>query len=395
MEVNGLGVARALAIHQIPCIALAQPNWKPACQTSVCKVVYTSSWTKESLINDLKTIGKMLDHKAALLITKDEAVLWISESRNELSKFYEINLPNDDVVNLLMNKQRFIEMSTSEGWPVPLSWTIKDNNDLRSCLQEMIYPCIMKPRIRNSEFRRNSPRKAFKIYNPDELVRLYAMVAQWEKEVLVQEWIEGGDERIAFCLTYYDRNGKPLALFAGRKVRQWPPECGNTAIAEPAPKEWIKPIIEPTEKILQKVKFSGLGSIEYKMRQDTDGPVIMEPTVGRTNYQNEVAVINGLNIPAIAYFDLIRLPYFPLSTPSKPCRLIDGKGEIRAAWKYYRSGKLTIKHWIKDREGKKKYMVLRSNDLRPFVASVFFGVWRILRKVLKKMGLPGNSMLFR
>jgi predicted ATP-grasp superfamily ATP-dependent carboligase len=46
---------------------------------------------------------------------------------------------------------------------------------------------------------------------------------------------------------------------------------------------------------------SGFGGIEYK-RDARDGRfLIIEPTVGRTNWQKEVATLAGVNIPLMAY----------------------------------------------------------------------------------------------
>ena len=99
------------------------------------------------------------------------------------------------------------------------------------------------------------------------------MVAQWEKEVVIQEWIQGGDERIAFCLTFYDDNSEQAVSFPGRKLRQWAIRCGNTAMCEPSPREWAEGISRLTETIFKKVRFKGLGSIEYKIRPDSNVPV--------------------------------------------------------------------------------------------------------------------------
>ena len=201
MEENGLGVARPLAGEGIPCIALATPWWNPACKTSRCRVVHSSAWTKEAVVEDLLKLGRSLEGKAPVLITKDEPVLWISEARDELSKYFEINLPTEETVNLLMDKQLFTKIARQEGWPVPLTWFVNSRDELDRHLGEMVYPCILKPATKNSEFRSKSPKKAWKIFNAEELTRIYDMVAQWEAEVVIQEWIEGGDDRVAYCLT--------------------------------------------------------------------------------------------------------------------------------------------------------------------------------------------------
>ncbi|MBI3805390.1 MAG: hypothetical protein HY282_16705 [Nitrospirae bacterium] len=92
--------------------------------------------------------------------------------------------------------------------------------------------------------------------------------------------------------------------------------------------------------------------------------------VGRTNDQSELAVINGENIPAIGYFDLIGLEYQPLPRPSDPVKLIDGLGDLIAAVAYVRSGELTISDWIRSRRGKKKYVTFRLEDLGPVLAAL-------------------------
>ncbi len=396
MEANGLGVTRALAMHQIPCIGLAGPRSAPPTKTNTCHVIHTRSWNESEVISELKAIAQRLDRKAPLLITKDEPVLWISQFRNELSDAYEIYLPHKDVVNLLMSKTNFLELAAREGWPIPTSWKIDNKDDLMSGLPDVTFPCILKPRVKNTEFRKYSPRKAFKLATAHQLVEVYNMVAQWEKEVIIQEWIEGGDDRIAFCLSYYDRNGKPIVLFPGRKLLQWPIECGNTAISEPAPKEWEELIIVLTERIWEKVGFKGIGSIEFKLRKDSDQLVIMEPTVGRTNYQNELAVINGQNIPAIAYFDLAGMGCVPLARTSIPVKLINGGAEIRACLEYYRCGSFTLLQWVRNRKGKKKYMMWRMNDIGPFMACAYVAAKGVLSRCIESfLGQEGKKKIVK
>ena len=384
MEPNGLGVARALARHHIPVIGLAGPSWTPSCATKTCtEIVYNRSWTPEGILEDLRSIARRLDRKSPLIITKDEPVLWISEARTELEDSFELNLPEHDVVQLLMNKTRFHELCLAKGWPVPRTWKAKSKDELASVLKEIDYPCILKPQVKNRTFRRFSARKAFVVPDERELLSTYAMVAQWEPEVVVQEWIPGGDGSISFCLSYHDRQGKPAAHFAGRKLRQWPIRCGNTAIAEPAPEEWVDPIVAVTQTIWDDVGFRGIGSIEYKMTPGTLRPVIMEPTVGRTNYQNEVAVLNGVNIPAIAYCDLTGKSYVATAPPSRPVRLVDGGAELKAALIYWRMGELGLTQWLAERSGNKKYMMLRVGDLGPFLVSMGVKIKRSMRLLLK------------
>lgn len=376
-ELNGLGVARALAKHDVECIGVAGPSPNPAWKTNTCKVVACAEWSRDAVVEKLAAIGRAQKRKSTLLITKEEPVRWVSDAREELAEYYEIGLPEKPVVDLLLDKAAFERLCVEEGWPVPRTWRIGSRADLQSALSEVLFPCILKPQVKSAYFGDRSPRKAFKLSDPDELVRTYGMTAQWTDRFILQEWIHGGEDRIAFCLTYVDGNGDAQAVFAGRKLRQWPPECGNTALCEPAPEPWREPISALTERIWRRVGFRGLGSMEYKIRVDSGQPVIIEPTVGRTNYQNEVAVLNGVNIPLIAHCDLagLRRPETPGSV--RPCKLVDGVREFRGARYQVRSGTLTYQRWLQERRGPRRYMTFRVDDPGPVLAS--------LRKALRPL----------
>jgi hypothetical protein len=164
----------------------------------------------------------------------------------------------------------------------------------------------------------------------DELLQAYALVAQWEPEVVIQN--DRRRRRPNPFLPVSRPAGQPRARFPGGNF-QWPLDCGNTAISEPLKHAaTAEKTVELTETIWQRVGFRGLGSIEYKLHPATNALVIMEPTVGRTNYQNELAVINGCNIPLAAYCDLAGIEQRAFTTRTVPVKLVDGSAERRARW---------------------------------------------------------------
>jgi len=394
-ETNGLGVARALRREGIPSIALAGPGWSPSCSSWTTKVTMCSGWSEDAIVSDLLAIGRRLDAKAPILITKDEPVLWISANRAALSEFFEIVMPEPDVVLLLMDKIRFQAYATERGWPLPSTWLANSRAELDAPLGEITFPCILKPAVKNHEFRSKSPRKAFKIYSAQELLDTYALVSEWEPEVIVQEWIGGGDDRIAFGLGYWNSKSQSLANFPGRKLRQWPPECGNTALSEPAPPEWRGEIARLTEEIYSAIGYRGLGSIEYKVAP-AGRLVIMEPTVGRTNYQNEVAVLNGVNLPAIAYLDGIGMTsevdrlVNRAHEAHRAIKLIDVPADFRSARAYMAESKLGWREWLRSRRGRKQDMLFRFDDPMPSIVSTSrsiasFAKHRVLKPILRPL----------
>jgi D-aspartate ligase len=389
-ETNGLGVARALAKERIPAIAVTGPTWNPAWHSRYArKIVRCREWSRDSVMEALLALGRELREPAPLLITKDEPVLWVSASRAELSRFFRIALPDDDTVQLLMSKVQFETYAKLRQWPIPASWSVSTRQQVEACLDSVIFPCILKTAMKNTAFRKKSPSKAFKLRDREELLQTYDMVREWEPDAIIQEWIPGGDDRVTFGLGCWSTAGTPLALFAGRKLRQWPPECGGTAIAAPAPGEWVERITQLTTAIMADVGYRGLGSVEFKMRPD-GSPVIMEPTVGRTNYQNEVAVLNGVNIPAAAYFDLLgrveeSRRWIDVRQNSRPVKLIDSAGDTLSAAQYIKAGKLTAQEWRRSRSGPRRFMIFRLDDPMPSAVAFFRRAKASVRRRLARL----------
>jgi D-aspartate ligase len=56
-----------------------------------------------------------------------------------------------------------------------------------------------------------------------------------------------------------------------------------------------------TREFVDRVGYRGLGSLEFKFDRGIGRFQIIEPTVGRTDWQEEIATLCGVNLPLIAY----------------------------------------------------------------------------------------------
>ena len=119
-------------------------------------------------------------------------------------------------------------------------------------------------------------------------------------DMVVQEWIEGSDSEIYFCLQYIGEMGEIISSFVGRKIRSWPPRIGGTASCTAA-REYEVELTKATNEFFKKVGFTGMGSMEYKRDARNGSFYMVEPTVARTDFQQEVATVNGTNLPFAAY----------------------------------------------------------------------------------------------
>ena len=148
-------------------------------------------------------------------------------------------------------------------------------------------PIILKPFVKSSALAAAGAKKAYVLESAEDLLSTWERFAEVEPRWIVQRFVPGGDADVYFCLQYYNRVGEPLASFVGRKLRQWPPHCGGTALAEPSDEEGPA---ELATRFFRSVGFAGgISSMEYK-RDPRDGSYwLIEPTVCRTDWQSGLA----------------------------------------------------------------------------------------------------------
>lgn len=384
LEEAGLGVVRALARHGIPVRAVAHAP-HPAVASRYAKVVLARAWGPDAVLEELLRIGQTLEARAPLFLCGDEPVVWLSLRRADLEPFYHLSFPPHEVVELLMDKSRFVIHAAERGWPVPRSRVVRDLEGIEQAIDELEAPLILKPARRNYDYRRRSLPKAFIAAGPEELRAAYGRIADVEPDAVVQEFVPGGDDRIGFCLGYAPRDGGPPVTFAGKKLLQWPPRCGNTAVATPAPEAWRGPLSELMGKIWDDVAYRGLGSLECKFDVQTGRPLITEPTVGRVNLQSEIAPLNGVNLPVRMYCDLLGFPV-PEEPVVPPTKLVFGRS-LRSSIAAYRSGDAGVRPGIGEiLGGRVRFALFRRDDPGPAVAAARERLGRLARSVRRRLG---------
>jgi predicted ATP-grasp superfamily ATP-dependent carboligase len=191
-------------------------------------------------------------------------------------------------------------------------------------------------------------------------------------ELIVQEWIAGPDSNIYFSLFHRSKNPKAVHIFHGRKIASYPPRVGSTAVCLAAPE--MANVLGPlTEKFLDVSDYEGLGSLEFKWDSQLNRFVIIEPTVGRTDWQEEIATLSGVNLPLIAYRHELGLP-----------ALSDVRTDRSAAWRE------SFRHRQRSTESLSGVRIYdgywRNND--PIPAVVFyanFAIRNAFRKIMRPL----------
>ncbi|MGH8145750.1 MAG: FAD-dependent oxidoreductase [Rhodanobacteraceae bacterium] len=305
--VNGLGVARSLARARVPVWLLDTDAGRPEMHTRVAKPLQVPALHGDALVNELVHLGATLYSglRPVLFVTQEETTKTVSRHRDQLAACYRFSLPPVDVVDALLHKQGFQHLAEQLGSPIPPLVHIRTLADLPA-LGTLRYPVVVKPGERHAEYARQF-KKAYRVESAEEARDLLHRILAVMPDVVVQEWIEGPDSCIYFCLQYIDRHGRIAASFTGRKIRSWPPQVGGTASCTAAP-EVHDELSQLTAKFFRDAGAIGMASMEYKRDARSGQFRMVEPTIGRTDYQEEVATLNGVNLPHAAWCSELGLP---------------------------------------------------------------------------------------
>lgn len=311
---NALGVIRSLASEGIPVVSMTTDSRSLPALSRYARVVVVGNLHDESLVDELRNFAAVCAARPIVFLTEEGSVRVISACRARLADSIFIRLPEHGRLMELMHKSDFQTLAERFDSPIPKLRSLTRDIDLET-LDTLRFPCVLKPSAKNYEYGAHF-KKAYVIRSIDEARGLWQEISPLLPDLVVQEWVEGEDSDIYFCLQYVGKNGATWS-FPGRKIRSWPPRIGGTASCAPA-WEFEAELVRLTTEFFERAGFSGMGSMEYK-RDRRDGKFYMiEPTVARTDFQEEIATLNGVNLPAIAYCHEVGRP-LPVSTrPNRP-----------------------------------------------------------------------------
>ena len=374
LSTNGYTVTRALGCKEIPLIILEKRSNQVQCElkTKYGKKIFIDNF-RADLISVLNHLAK--NSKIILFPTMDAIVLYLSEHRYSLLSSIYLSFPSHETVQLLMDKTLFKKFAKQHGFLIPKTFIINNYKEIKEVDKYLKFPILLKT---PQKMYIKGIAKAHILNNKNDLISLYKKIFPLCNTYILQEFIPGGDDQVYFCMQYISQKGKLLASFTGRKIRQWRPLCGGTASCEPA---YAPELHELTYEIFKKANFWGIGSIEYK-KDPRDGKYyVIEPTVSRVDYQEGVAIANGVNIPYIAYCDILGLPVKPAIKNGGNKAWMCVTADRLAAEYYIKRGELTKAKWLWSLRKVRAFDLFDLRDLNPTICALKNKIKNRLRRL--------------
>src|SRR6267143_793365 len=314
-DADGLGIARGLGRAGVPVTLVDTDARRPGMHSRYVRPFVVTAMSGSALIDGLLLLRERLKATPLLFLTTDPQVHTISEHRQRLAGAFCIRLPGRDCIRELLHKLTFQHLAERHGFHVPRAIGVSGEKDFVT-FSEISFPAVIKPGNKEFFFSSKAPR-AQKVWSRREAEAVCKAILLKAPDLIVQEWVEGDDSDIYFCLQYRGEDGLPVSSFTGRKLRCWPPQTGSTASCTAAPE--VAAVLERlTKEFFDKTQLVGMCSMEFKQDRRNGKLFMIEPTVGRADWQEEVAAMNGVNIPLAAYHHELGLPLPTIERPHSP-----------------------------------------------------------------------------
>ena len=380
-SITGLDTARILSSYGISVYGIADDRGHYCTKTNACREVLITDTSGDGLVGTLLDIAARFSSKPVLVPCSDESVRVISAQRDALGEFYKFVIPDDDVLLMYMNKESFYRHAGEKGFPVPDTFFLESGSSLEGIPDEAEFPLIVKPALKSTEWIECFRDKVIKVNTRAELRDVFEKGSKITGGLVIQKWIKGDDPNLISSIFYYDRNGAPQVSFVSRKLRQWYTENGDACLAEECRNDEVAGM---AHDLLADTGFNGIGSIEFKLDDDSGKYYIIEANVGRPVTRISMTETAGVPILYTMYCDASGLP-LPRDREQryKGTKWISLHRDLQASWKYYRDGKLTIWCWLKSLYGVRSFAILSLRDPMPFISLILDGLSGLFKNPAK------------
>ncbi|NLZ31805.1 MAG: carboxylate--amine ligase [Firmicutes bacterium] len=334
---------------------------------------------EEGMARFLIEWGKQFDERPVLMAGHDSYALLISRYAQELAPYYRLPDNPPGLLEEIINKKGLYRLSQKHGLRMPLTFFVENEADLAKAMEQMRYPCLVKPAL-SHEFVRIFRSKCLIVREKDTLAQALSRARSAGLEVMVQEIIPGFDDCMYVFDAYINAEGRATHTFTAQKLRQFPINFGSSTLTHHC---YDPEVAALGLEYMQRLGYRGYGEIEFK-RHAENGKLYMIEINARLSSLNVLFDKCGMEFAYIHYRDLIGepLPDYHLRE-EKPWAFWHAYEDFLSSWAYLKSGQLgwrdIIRPWLSHR---KAHAIWAADDLLPLFA---FGK-NLLAKLLRKAG---------
>ncbi|HEV3110995.1 MAG TPA: hypothetical protein VGY99_10915 [Candidatus Binataceae bacterium] len=373
----GIGIARSLGRLGVPVYGVDSDRFSPIFFSKYCRGKFIwdlHTAPVQDSIAFLTDISRKIGRRALLIPTSDIGAMFVDEQAGRLAANYIFPDRDAALGRSLCNKREMYYLAKKWNIDVPQTAFPHSREDVLEYLKTARFPILLKP-IYNM-VPGLKPWRMMTVNTERELLDHYDAVEDpATPNVMLQEYIPGGDEMTWTFNGYFDRNGNCPVVFTGRKLRNFPPYFGQASLAICAKNDHVE---KTTLGFMKGIGYRGPLDLGYRY-DARDGKYKVNDINPRIGAMFRLFVgDNGMDVVRALYQDMTGQPVIPACAPEGRKWIVEDV-DFLSSFRYWRDGKFTLKQWMNSFRGVREMTFLAADDPLPFAGACMMDTMRALR----------------
>ena len=227
-----------------------------------------------------------LNQYSMLIPCSDTALIEVVRHYGRLESIVKVCSPEPEIIKRVLNKNDTLSFAQNCGIPIPVTYRISKLSELRALRHSIRYPLIAKPLSK----REPSRFKVLYFYNFKEIENAFFADPLFGSNTLFQEYCEGEGVGIGT----YIHNGKPIAIYQHRRLKEYPSTGGVSVLAISEKPEPM--LVRYSTHLLNAIGWEGIALVEFRFNRKDRKATLMEIN-GRYWGSIASAIHSGVDFP--------------------------------------------------------------------------------------------------
>jgi predicted ATP-grasp superfamily ATP-dependent carboligase len=365
-QLGGLAIMRSLGALGVPLYGVDGSPDAPALQSRYCREQVILNFNENApgpYLEGLLALARRIGRRAILIPTSDETTQFVADHRDALREHYLFQDNPPELIRSLASKREMFSLATQHGVPTPQTVFPKSVEDVKRYAASGRFPVMLKG-IYGNRLAARTRKKMVIVHSEAELLAEYQeMEDPDDPNLMLQEYIPGGDDQVYIFNGYFNRDSDCLVGFTGHKIRQFPIHVGCASLGEC---RWNETVATLTTRFMKAVGYRGILDIGYRLdARDGQYKVLdINPRIGQA-FRLFVAE-NDHDVARAMYLDFTNQPQ-PKVVRREGRRWMIEDFDLISSFHYFQEGSLRPMQWLRSFSGVQERAWFSWNDPAPFL----------------------------
>jgi len=377
---GALGIARSLGVLGIPVYAVDGDPGSPINYSRYCRDNFVWDIDNASAVSSvafLRRVADTIGTRAILVPTSDATAVFVAEQAPQLRDHFVFPDQPAELVRSLCSKESMYYLAKRHGIPTAETVFPRTRADVVRFLDTTRFPVMLKS-IDGSHGTHVKKSGKYIVRSAREVLDIYDRVEDPnDPNLMMQEYIPGGEDTIWMFNGYFDANSDCVVGFTGKKIRQCPVYTGVTSLGVCI----SNPVVEETtRRFMKTVGYCGILDIGYRYdaRDGFYKVLDVNPRIGAT-FRLFVSS-DGMDVARALYMGMNRECVHARTAPEGRKWLVEDF-DLVSCFRYYRDRKLGFRDWLSSYRGVQETAFFRFDDPVPALARLRLDLYEAARRI--------------